>query len=164
MKTNIFKQWLVIAVIVTCFYLVSYALIQQTIRLTANEPQVAMAEDIAASLSKGQFPKDLNTNGQIDISKSLSTFIIIFDSNGKAVSANGKINGQIPVPPKGVFDFTLVNGEDRFTWETRDGTRIAAAVVKSSGWQNGFVLVGRSLREVEKLENKFFLSPSSVGP
>lgn len=37
-------------------------------------------------------------------------------------------------------------GENRLTWQPREGVRIAAVIVF---YQDGFVLAGRSLREVE---------------
>jgi uncharacterized protein YacL len=42
-------------------------------------------------------------------------------------------------------------GENRITWQPREGVRIAAVIVS---YQNGFVLAGRNLREVEIRETQ----------
>jgi len=48
-----------------------------------------------------------------------------------------------------VLSSTKNGSENWVTWQPRGGVRIAAVVVKSQG---GYVLAGRSLREVEKRE------------
>jgi hypothetical protein len=60
------------------------------------------------------------------------------------------LDGAVPKPPAGVFDYTRVHGDDRVTWQPRPGVRIAAIVVHYGGAQPGFVLAGRSLRESER--------------
>ena len=61
--------------------------------------------------------------------------------------ASAQLDGQIPELPKGVLDAARANGQNRVTWEPKEGVRIAAVVTRYDG---GFVLSGRSLREVEK--------------
>jgi hypothetical protein len=56
-----------------------------------------------------------------------------------------------PTFPPGILDYTRQNGEDRVTLQPESGVRIAAVVVR---YNNGFVLAGRSLREVEKRESQ----------
>jgi len=56
--------------------------------------------------------------------------------------------------PAGVLEYTRRRGQDRITWEPERGVRIAAVVVRHEGANAGFVLAGRSLREVEKRETK----------
>ena len=51
--------------------------------------------------------------------------------------------------PAGVLDYVKANGEDRITFQPQPGVRIAAVIVPVSGAKPGFVLAGRSLREVE---------------
>jgi hypothetical protein len=55
-----------------------------------------------------------------------------------------------PDIPKGVFDYTRAHGEDRVTLMPEPGVRSAAVLVSVAGGPGGFVLAGRSLREVEK--------------
>jgi hypothetical protein len=44
-------------------------------------------------------------------------------------------------------------GERRFTWQPEPEVRLASVLVEYDGANPGFVLAGRSLREVERLEN-----------
>ena len=50
---NIFRGWLPFAVVVTAFCALAYATVQQSLRQAANDPQIQMAEDTAASLNGG---------------------------------------------------------------------------------------------------------------
>ena len=63
----------------------------------------------------------------------------------------GRLNSLMP---SGVFDYTRQNKEDRVSWQPETGVRIAAVVVAYGGAQPGFVLAGRSLREVEARESQ----------
>ena len=46
------------------------------------------------------------------------------------------------------------HGEERLSWQPRRGVRIAAVVQRVGGAHPGFVLAGRSLREVEDREEQ----------
>ena len=144
--------------------------IQQNFRQNANDPQIQMAENAANSLDSGIAPQALISLDKVDMAKSLSPFIIIFDQHGKVIASNAFLNGSTPTPPSGVFDFIKSNGandtgqindklisvgvsgsiEDRFTWEPASGVRDAAVVTK---YNSGYVLAGRSLFEVENRED-----------
>ena len=136
-----------------------YLAVQQNFRQGANDPQIQIVQDTISALEKGQSPQTLVGTTYIDLSKSLSPFLIIFDEQGKAISSQTTLNNQIPTPPSGVFDFARIHGEDRFTWQPQDGIR-EAAIVKH--YQNGFVLVGRSLIEVEKRVEKLLFEVATV--
>lgn len=125
--------------------------IQQEIRQSANDPQIQMAEDTSSFLSSGQEAKDLVPKQSVDISKSLSPFLIIYDDAGQIISSTAMLNDKTPELPKGVMDYTRQSGEDRFTWQPKAGVRVAVVLVHSKG---GFVLAGRSLREVEIREDQ----------
>src|SRR6266536_2297586 len=53
----------------------------------------------------------------------------------------------------GIFDYVKQNGEDRLTWQPQTGIRSAIVVTQFKGTTSGFVLAGRSLREVGKRED-----------
>src|SRR6202035_1968032 len=94
----------------------------------------------------------LNSGGVIDIAQSLSPFLIVYDDQGAALGSNGQLNGITPVPPKGVFDYVRSHGEERLSGQPVRGphsVRIAAVVERVNGPQPGFILAGRSMREVE---------------
>ena len=73
--------------------------------------------------------------------------------SGKVVASDALLNGSTPELPAGVLDDVRKNGEDRFTWQPEPGVRIAAVVAPLPGTSEGFVLAGRSLREVELRED-----------
>lgn len=130
-----------------------YTVAQQNIRTSANDPQIQIAEDMAEALNNGSDTTGIFPVTKIDIAKSLAPFVIIFDTNGKTVMSSGFLDGKIPVPPNGVFTYTSQVGEDRITWQPAQAIRIAAVITKYNG---GFVLAGRSLREIEKREDQVF--------
>ena len=51
---RLIKSWVLITIIVTGLSGLIYVGIQQDLRQTANDPQIQMAEDIAAKLTDGQ--------------------------------------------------------------------------------------------------------------
>jgi hypothetical protein len=143
-------RWLPIAVACTLVLGITYVLVQQVYRTGANDPQVMVARDVAAALVAGTAPDQLVSNETIDPSVSLAPFVIIFDAAHRPLVSSAVLAGATPVPPAGVLDASKATGENRVTWQPRADTRIAAVVVPVGGGAGGFVLAGRSLREVEE--------------
>jgi hypothetical protein len=129
-----------------------YITAQQVIRLSGNDPQIQMAEDAAQSLSEGKNPQV--PSSVIDMRSSLATYMIIFDDTGQPITSTVQLEGITPAVPSGVFGSVRQEGEKRFTWQPKTGVRSAAVVTHYGGTHSGFVLVGRSLREVEKREDQ----------
>lgn len=127
-----------------------YAAVQQAQRNDANFPQIQLAEDLAAGVSKGYEP-NLLVYGRVDIGKSLAPFTIVYDKVGKVVVSNGYLDGKVPKPPFGVLRQAQGKEYHAVTWQPKDGVRIAAVSVASKDY---YILSGRSLREVEKNENR----------
>ncbi|MCX6781427.1 MAG: hypothetical protein NT003_04945 [Candidatus Magasanikbacteria bacterium] len=150
--TKHFFVWLPFAAIATVCALTTFIVAQQTIRSSANDPQIQLAEDTALALQSGGAPQISGT--QVDMSKSLAAFITVYDNSGSMVTSTAKLGGTVPVPPRGVFDYARAHGEERVTWEPERNVRIAAIVTH---YNNGFVLAGRSLKEVEKRESSLGL-------
>jgi hypothetical protein len=133
-----------------------YAIPQQVVRNGANDPQIQLATDAVARLEDGASPSEAISAGNVDMARSLAPFIIAYDDQGKPLASQANLNGGIPVLPGGVFDYVRQHGEERVSWQpilgnTR-GVRIAAVVERVRGAHPGFVLAGRSLREVEARE------------
>ncbi len=150
-------NWFLFAVALTLIFLTIYTAVQQSLRQSANDPQIQMAEDAAAALNGGMQPMNVVGTGGVDMAQSLAPFMIVYDASGKVLAASGKLNGVPPVLPPGVYKHVQNHGEDRITWQPQNGVRIAAVIVPFSGRQSGYVLAGHSLREVEKRENNLFL-------
>ncbi len=153
MVKAIVKYWLILAIVVTGLSWLIYAVVQQDIRQSANDPQIQLAEDSATKLADGQSIQEVVPEEKVDIAKSLAPYIIVFDSSGKPVASSAQLNGQTPTIPVGVFASVRQNGEDRITWQPQSGVRSAVVVTQFKGSSSGFVLAGRSLREVEKRED-----------
>jgi hypothetical protein len=150
---TILKYWLLIAAIVTGLSGLLYAAVQQDLRQSANDPQIQMAEDTAAKLADGQQVQNVVPAEKVDIANSLAPYIIVFDATGKPIASSVQLDGQTPTIPSGVFDYVRQNGEDRITWQPQSGVRSAIVVTQFKGPNPGFILAGRSLREVEIRED-----------
>lgn len=135
-----------IVVTLVCFFV--YTEVQQVLRLGANDPQIQMAEDVAAGVARGRWPS-LGSE-TIEISTSLAPFLLVMDENGRLLTTNASLDGHAPNLPAGVLDWVRRHGEDRISWQPRRGVRIALVVAPVKGLNGGFVACGRSLREVEK--------------
>lgn len=145
MKT-VFKIWLPFVVVISAFCALAYASVQQAYRQGANDPQIQMAEDAANALVDGQSMDAIMPAPKVSVAKSLAPFLIAYDSAGSVIGSSVALDGQTPELPLGVLDSTRQMGENRLTWQPREGVRIAAVIVS---YKDGFVLAGRSLREVE---------------
>ncbi len=146
--------WLPAALGLTVLSGLIYVAVQQNFRQSANDPQIQLAEDAAAQLGAGQEAQSLVGSTKVDMAQSLAPFVIIYDQAGHPLASSAQLDGQTPAVTAGVFASVQQSGEDRLTWQPRDGVRIAAVVTRFGGAQPGFVLAGRSLREVESRESQ----------
>jgi hypothetical protein len=143
-------KWLPFAVIITFLTGFIFLSNQQNLRISANDPQIQLAEDYAAYLKEGNYPDDLSQFQKVNINESLSTFVIIMDDSGKIIGSSANLDDKSPTPPQGTLDFAKKHGQNRFTWEPKKGVRSAVVLARIDGPKPGFVLVGRSLREIDK--------------
>jgi len=150
-QNNILRSWLTLAVVITCLSGLIYLTTQQNIRISANDPQIQIAEDITAQLAQGQNPQYFIPSTKVELSKSLATYIMIFDKNGKMIGSSVSLNGKDPVVPQGVFASVKKSqtNESRFTWQPQSGVRSAVVLDYYKGPMPGFVLIGRSIKEIE---------------
>ncbi|MEP7103327.1 MAG: hypothetical protein ABI721_01285 [Candidatus Dojkabacteria bacterium] len=151
---GVFKTWAVIAITVILLTGLVYIVGQQILRNLANDPQIQTAEDLVVKLNAGQDPTTLLVSNKVDMNKSLSTFGIIYDDQYNIVYSTGFLNDTAPVPPDGVFEAAKQNGVNILTWQP--GINIRDAIVVQR-YDTGYILVGRSLREVEKRANNLLL-------
>lgn len=151
---NLIKIWAPLALVITAFCGLSYVSVQQNYRMSANDPQIQLAQDISGQLSAGQNPQYFIPQRKIDMAKTLATYILIFDGNGKLVGSSITLNGQTPVIPQEVFAKAKQQGETRFTWQPQGGVRSALVVDYYNNTKtSGFVAIGRSIREIEIRED-----------
>jgi len=153
---------LILGALATGLALALYAIPQNVLRQGADDPQVALAGDLAAQLEKGDLADLLHQGAlpaldgryaRVDIVRSLSPFVIVYDDQGRPLASQAELNGQTPTPPRGVFDNVRQHGEERLSWQPvlgrEQGVRIATVIQRVNGPHPGFVLAGRNMREVE---------------
>jgi hypothetical protein len=149
---------LVLAGIATVLGLALYAIPQQVLRNGLNDPQIQLAGDLVARLEQGVPPTEAVPAGSIDMARSLAPFLIVYDDHGHPLASQAQLNGSIPAPPSGVFDFVRQHGEERVSWQPILGServvRIAAIIQRVGGPHPGFVLAGLNMREVEARESQ----------
>lgn len=145
---SVLARWTPLALLAVALPALVFLAVQQSQRRDADQPQVQLAEDIARALDRGTPPVDVLPATRVDIATSLAPFTIIYDSLGRVLAGNGWLHDTIPIPPRGVLDFTRAHGEERVSWRPAPGLRFAAVLAHSS---NGMiVLAARSLREAER--------------
>ncbi len=153
-----FLLWLPLGFAITCLVGFIYVSFQQTGRQMANDPQIQVAEDAATFLAKENTPAAVVPRTvPVDIARSLSPWIAVYDSNGMPLESSAVLDGAPPRPPVSLFDektwidpktyHTVAGAETRVTWQPREGLRQAIVLVHAGNGQ--FVVSGRSLRDTE---------------
>jgi hypothetical protein len=150
---SLLAWWASMSVLSVGIPLFVYVAVQQNYRMSANDPQIQIAEDTAAAIDAGSSANFAITLPQVDVATSLSPIVIAYDDQDRVLESNGKLHGVTPSLPNGVLADTKRLGETKFTWQPERGVRLAAVVVYHHGNHPGYVLAARSLREVEKRED-----------
>ncbi len=146
------------ALVLTIIFGTIYTIVQQNYRTSANDPQIQMAEDAARDLNRGVSLQSFGPIGPTrDIAESIAPFTVIYDTAETAIIWTGTLDGKPPVLPDGVLEYAQTNGENHVTWQPEKDIRIAAVIKPFTGQGSGYVLVGRSLREVEEREYQLML-------
>lgn len=150
-----FRAWLPLAFLGTALCLLVYAAVQQDYRQSANDPQIQLAEDAAVAVGGGTTAQNqsLSFEGNVDIGASLAPYLVFYNDAGTPTGGNGFLDGRFPLLPSSLFDYVRAVGETRVTWQPEAGIRQAIVVARIGGAAPGFVMAGRSLREVEVREN-----------
>lgn len=153
MRSPIIFTQLSIAAIITVVMGVLYMNVQQSYRSGANDPQIQLAEDIASAIKQGHSISPFLKDDTVDLSKSLSPFFILYSADGQPIQSSALLNGQIPQLPSGVLNYAKIHDDDRITWQPQPGVRLATVIKWTGSSPVAFVLVGRSLKEVEVRES-----------
>lgn len=154
--SGIFMHWLPLAAAVTGVCLLVYGAVQQNYRQGLNDPQIQMVEDTVRALKDGASVTDFFEANVpfFDASKSLQSFLAIYDATGRPIESTAKIGTQMPRPPRDVFTYAETRGEDRVTWQPDGTTRIALVIQAVGSSPEMYVAAGRNMREVEAREVK----------
>ena len=140
-----------VVIVLTIIFGTAYGIGQQILRLSANDPQIQLAHEVAAQLNDGAKIENVVGAYKVNMSQSLATFVIVYDQNGTPVGGTGYLDGTRAKAPIGVLKAADKQSDNRVTWQPKDNVRIASVTVKAN---NYYVLAGRSLREVEAREQK----------
>lgn len=173
---RVFLKWLPLGVAVTLVCGLVYVTVQQNYRQSLNDPQIQMAEDAAAELSSGKEIDEVVPTNIVDMTSSLSPWLAVYTNTGVPLLSSGKLNGELPQLPPGVFSTSTWKGyaedrfsmqvppdETRFTWQPASNVRQAVVLVHFDSANGiGFVAAGRNMREVENREGVLVLM-SGIG-
>ena len=113
----------------------------QAIAEPANHPQAEMAQSAVAKLNSGASPAAVLPSGHVDIARSTDPYVIVLDGRRSVLASSASLDGQVVLPPTGVFDYVTAHGEDRVTWTPADGVRSWIVV---DSFRGGYVVAGRS--------------------
>jgi hypothetical protein len=142
--------FLVLLALVTVIFGAIFGTGHQIIRGDANDPQIEVTTQVADILSQGVPPEAILGNAEmVDMGTSNAVFVMIFDKDHQVVGSSAQLDGQTPTPPNEAFEAAnnAGSGDHRFTWEPKEGVRIAAVLKKVD--DNNYVLAGRSLAETD---------------
>ena len=153
MALNRIPQLAILLTITTFVALTGHVISQQVLRMSANDPQIQLAEDAAQRLNSGEEAARIVPDRKVDMAASLAPFVIVYDNSGQPVASSASLDGATPMLPRGVFEYVRSHGQDRVTWQPRQGVRIASVVTRTA---SGFVVAGRNMREVEIREALVF--------
>ena len=146
---HVLLHWLPLAIAIIGLSGIIFFGTQQIYRQTLNDPQIEIVHEARNALEQGARAEDLVPSYALDIDKSLSPFIGVYDKDGNPLASSGKIDGNLPTPPKGIFENAAILGENRVTWQPTANTRIALVVQPIETEAGGFVLAGRNMQEGE---------------
>lgn len=147
----LFRAWLAIAGAATIIIGTAYTMVQQSTRLSADDLPLSAAQTAQQELQSGSNAKDVVPALKTNLRSSTGIFVIITDDTEHITAGSANLDGQTPLPPRGVFDFTQQHGTDHFTWEPATGVRLATRVLPYNGGNNnkGFIITGQSLKPFE---------------
>jgi hypothetical protein len=148
------QLWILLAITSTALVGLVYITEQQGYRLSADDPQIQLAEDGATAYQNGTTPSQITGPNQVEIASSLAPFVTVFDQSNNYVATSGQFMGQTLSPPSGTFSYAKAHGQERFTWAPRPDSRLAAVLVYTGNSHPGYILAARSLAEVENREDK----------
>src|SRR3954470_11132108 len=107
------QLWLAILGAATLVLIGSYAMVQQSTRLGANDIPTIEAQNLEQLLKKGTTPEEAVSDNAVDLgSGALAPFAIVTDDSYHVVASSASLDGKTPLPPAGVFKYTKVHGSD----------------------------------------------------
>ena len=162
------RAWLPFALLVSACAGLIYVAVQQDLRQGADDPQIQIAEDAARAIEAGASADTIVPKQTVDAGVSLAPWVAVYDASGTLVASSGKLDGAALPIPQGFFNERTweankihpspAGDETRVTWEPETGVRHAVVIIHMIvGPKGGYVVAGRSLRDVETREDMLTL-------
>ncbi|HSW78900.1 MAG TPA: hypothetical protein VLF88_02710 [Candidatus Babeliales bacterium] len=150
LSSSLIRSWIMVVGVATLVLGAAYAMVQQSTRLSADDLPLTTAQVAKQELQNGSDPKDVVPTLKTNLRYDASVFMVITDSSQHVLASSATLDGQTPLPPQGVFNFTNVHGTDHFTWAPSKGVRAATRVTKyTNGTDEGYIVTGQSLKPYE---------------
>src|SRR6266404_3384958 len=144
------RAWLAIVGVATLVLGASYAMVQQSTRLSADDLPLTTSQLAKQELQNGSDAKDVVPTLKTNLRYDASVFMIITDNSEHVIASSAMLDGQTPLPPRDVFNFASAHGSDHFTWVPSTGVRLATRVTKyGTSPSDGFIIAGQSLTPFE---------------
>jgi hypothetical protein len=144
------RIWLAIVGVATLVLGASYAMVQQSTRLSADDLPLTTAQVAKQELQGGSNASDVVPTLKTDLKADTSVFMIVTDNSKHVIASSAVLDGQTPLPPSGVFEYTAQHGSDHFTWQPQSGVRVATRVLKyGKSPDDGYIITGQSLKPYE---------------
>ncbi|MBC7472193.1 MAG: hypothetical protein H7196_02960 [candidate division SR1 bacterium] len=126
----------------------TFVLLQQNIRLGADEEISTLSDNIITAVEKNRAVLDNQPQDQlVDPTKSDLIFIQAYNDDNSLIFSTLGIDGnnQSKVP-QGVLDTAKKNGRNNVTWSPKKDIRLAVVIQRFNGEKPGFIVTGRSLK------------------
>ena len=144
------RIWLALVGVATLVLGASYAMVQQSTRLSADDLPLTTAQVAKQELQSGSNASDIVPTLKTNLKNDTSVFMIITDSSKHVIASSATLDGKTPLPPNGVFEYSAQHGSDHFSWQPETGVRAATRVIKYGTAPNdGFIITGQSLKPFE---------------
>jgi hypothetical protein len=143
--------WIAALGVTTIIFGTVYVVAQQLDRSAANDAPLRLASQVVAELRSGQ-SGTVAAQPHVDLSRSLATFVVVEDAQGRATSGSGYLANTLVSLPTGVLAHAAQSGRDDVTWQPTKTLRFATVTLKSG---DGFVSAGQSLAPSESRSTNF---------
>lgn len=135
------------AILFSLVMVLIYATAQQPYRSEAYEPQ-----DTSFKMEHSRTCCYYLMEGT-DTQQNIGTFIRFYNSNGKLIYSGGTISSKAPNVPKGVLDTAKQHYTNNIAPQPTAQVHLAAVAAYTGKQDTSYVVVARSLHEVENCES-----------
>jgi hypothetical protein len=154
-----FKKFLRLAflpiIIIILTTATAFVLLQQNIRLSADEEISTLSDNIVSAVEKNRAVLDNQPQDQlVDPTKSDLIFIQAYnDDNSIIFSTLGIDNSNQSKIPQSALDTAKKNNRSNITWSPKKDIRLATIVQRFNGDKPGYIVTGRSLKTFDAKVN-----------